>query len=198
MKSKLKSLFNTRNLVMMAALIALQIVLARYLSIQVDADLRISFETIPLALAGLWLGPLPGVLVALLSDILGTVIYGYGVYFPPISLGPMAFALICGIFSKYVFKGGMARNQDWWKVIVTVLAASIVNTFCIGLITTTWYNMLFANAEGTFSVLVWANLLKRLVSKPLTIAVCAVAVFLVNRAAYRPVVEKIVRPGISK
>lgn len=59
MKQNLKNTFSTRNLVLMAVLIAIQIVLARYLSVQVHEGLRISFETIPLALAGMWLGPLP-------------------------------------------------------------------------------------------------------------------------------------------
>ncbi len=192
MKQNLKNTFSTRNLVLMAVLIAIQIVLARYLSVQVHEGLRISFETIPLALAGMWLGPLPGVLVALLSDFLGVIIYGYGVYFPPISLGPMVFALICGLSTKYVFRSSLSENRDAWKVVLTVVVASIINTYGIGLLTTTWYQMLFANKEGTFSVLVAANFIQRLTTKPLTIAVVAVAVVLVNRAAYKPVVSKIV------
>ncbi len=192
MKQNLKNTFSTRNLVLMAVLIAIQIVLARYLSVQVHEGLRISFETIPLALAGMWLGPLPGVLVALLSDFLGVIIYGYGVYFPPISLGPMVFALICGLSTKYVFRSSLSETRDAWKVVLTVVVASIVNTYGIGLLTTTWYQMLFANKEGAFGALVAANLIQRLTTKPLTIAVVAVAVVLVNRAAYKPVVSKIV------
>lgn len=192
MKQNLKNTFSTRNLVLMAVLIAIQIVLARYLSVQVHEGLRISFETIPLALAGMWLGPLPGVLVALISDFLGVIIYGYGVYFPPISLGPMVFALICGLSTKYVFRSSLSENRDAWKAVLTVVVASIVNTYGIGLLTTTWYQMLFANKEGTFGVLVAANFIQRLTTKPLTIVVVAVAVVLVNRAAYKPVVSKIV------
>lgn len=192
MKQNLKNTFSTRNLVLMAVLIAIQIVLARYLSVQVHEGLRISFETIPLALAGMWLGPLPGVLVALISDFLGVIIYGYGVYFPPISLGPMVFALICGLSTKYVFRSSLSENRDAWKAVLTVVVASIVNTYGIDLLTTTWYQMLFANKEGTFGVLVAANFIQRLTTKPLTIVVVAVAVVLVNRAAYKPVVSKIV------
>lgn len=196
MKRNQNSIFNTRNLVMMAALIAVQIVLARYLSIQVHEGLRISFETIPLALAGMWLGPVAGVLVALLSDILGVVIYGYGVYFPPISLGPMVFALLCGLSTKYVFRSSLSETRDAWKAALTVVVASIVNTFGIGLLTTTWYQMLFANKEGAFWALVATNLAQRLATKPVTIVVVAAAVVLINRAAYRPVVAKIVgRPA---
>ena len=62
-KTSLKKTFSTQNLVMMAALIAIQIILTRFFSIQTDT-LRISFGSIPLVLAGMWLGPLCGAIVA--------------------------------------------------------------------------------------------------------------------------------------
>lgn len=191
MKRNQNSIFSTRNLVLMAVLIAIQIVLARYLAVQVNENLRISFETIPLALAGMWLGPLAGVLVAWISDFLGVIIYGYGVYFPPISLGPMAFALICGLSTKYVFRSSLSENRDAWKAALTVVVASIVNTFGIGLVTTTLYQMIIVGKDGTFAVLAAANLVQRLTTKPLTIVVVTAVVVLINRAVYRPVVAKI-------
>jgi ECF transporter S component (folate family) len=192
MNSK-KELFSTRNLVMMAVLTALQIILARFLSIQVNETLRISFETIPVALAGMWLGPLAGMLVALVSDILGTILSGYGVYFAPLSLGPMVFALICGVSVRYVFHSSLAERGDGWKVIATVVIAGVVNSFGIGLVATTLYQMIVVGKEGAFQALLWANLLQRLATKPLTIGVTAALVYLINRAAYHPVVEKIVK-----
>ena len=77
---KRNQVFSIHNLTMMAALTAIQIILARYLSIQSEM-FRFSFETIPLALAGLWLGPVPAMLVALVSDIIGFSLAGIGVYF---------------------------------------------------------------------------------------------------------------------
>lgn len=191
MKRNQNSIFSTRNLVLMAVLIAIQIVLARYLAVQVNENLRISFETIPLALTGMWLGPLAGVLVAWISDFLGVIIYGYGVYFPPISLGPMAFALICGLSTKYVFRSSLSENRDAWKAALTVVVASVVNTFGIGLATTTLYQMIIVGKDGTFAVLAAANLAQRLTTKPLTIVVVTAVVVLINRAVYRPVVAKI-------
>lgn len=191
MKRNQNSIFSTRNLVMMAALTAIQIVLARYLAIHVSDTLRISFETVPLALAGMWLGPLAGAAVALISDILGTIIYGYGVYFAPISLGPMLFAAICGWSVKYVFRSSLASTRDAWKVILTVVVAGIINAFGVGLVTTTLYQMIVVGKEGTFAVLAAANFLSRLTTKPLTVIVSAVLVCLINRAAYRPVVCQI-------
>lgn len=191
MKRTKHSILNTRSLVMMAALVAIQIVLARYLAIQVSETLRVSFETVPLALAGMWLGPVAGVLVALISDILGTIIYGYGVWFPPIALGPMFFAFLCGVGAKY-FNGGRQSTRNLVLMVTTVVVAGIINSFVIGLVTTTWYQMIVVGKEGAFTVLAWANFLSRLASKPAVIALNTLVVFLIDRAAYRPVVSRIV------
>ena len=50
---KRNHVFSTRNLAMMAALIAMQIILARFLSIQASDTLRVSFESVPVILAGM-------------------------------------------------------------------------------------------------------------------------------------------------
>ncbi len=191
MKRNSKSIFSTQNLVMMAALIAVQIVLARYLSIQVNEGLRISFETIPLALAGMWLGPVGGAVVALVSDLLGTIIYGYGVWFPPIALGPMFFAAFCGWGTKYIFRSSLADTRDTWKVVLLTAVAGVINSFVIGLLTTALYQMIIVGKEGSFLTLVVANLVGRLPTKPFVIAACSVLTALVNRAVYRPVVGRI-------
>jgi len=187
MKRKLSNLFNTRNLVMMGVLIAIEIILARFLSIQTET-LRISFETIPIGLAGIWLGPAAGALVALVSDILGTIISGYGVYFPPLSLGPVAFAVVCGLCTKYLFHQGIGATRDTWKVAFTAIVAGCLNSFVFGLVGVTLYQMVVVGRTDAFNVLIAANLLERLATKPLTIVACAAVMAVVNRAVYRPVV----------
>jgi len=192
MKLNQKTLFSTRNLVMMAVLTALQIILARYLSLQVSPTLRISFETIPVALAGMWLGPLSGAIMAFVSDLLGTIIYGYGTYFPPLCLGPVTMAVICGLCTKYIFKSSLSQLQDAWKVIAMMLVTGSLNSLLIGCATSTLYAMIIVGKEGTFPALFAINFTERLVTKPLLIIACAAVVCAVNQAAYRPVVQKIV------
>ena len=189
MKRNQHSILNTRNLVMMAILVAIQIILARYLSIQSEM-FRISFETIPLALAGIWLGPASGVIVALVADILGTVLSGIGLYFPPLSLGPMTFAFLCGISAN-----SLRKYQGIWEYVlmpVTVTLAGIINSFVVGVATFVWYQMAVMGTEGSFWDLAAINFGSRLATKPLTIIVSTLLVFLVDRAAYRPVVSRIV------
>ena len=192
MKRNQNGIFSTRNLILMAALIAMQIILARFLSIQVSDILRISFESVPVILAGMWLGPLSGAIVALVADILGTIIHGYGVWFPPIALGPILVGVISGLSTKYVFRSDLSSTRESWKVIATVLVAGIVNSFLIGTVTTTMYSIIVMGNTNAFSVLLWSNFLGRLASKPVTILVNAVLVAVVNRAVYRPVIRPIV------
>ncbi len=192
MKRNQNGIFSTRNLILMAALIAMQIILARFLSIQVSDILRISFESVPVILAGMWLGPLSGAIVALVADILGTIIHGYGVWFPPIALGPILVGVISGLSTKYVFRSDLSSTRESWKVVATGLVAGIVNSFLVGTVTTTMYSIIVMGNTNAFSVLLWSNFLGRLASKPVTILVNAVLVAVVNRAVYRPVIRPIV------
>lgn len=216
MKRNQNSIFSTRRLVLMAVLIAIQIVIARYLSVQTPT-LRISFETIPLALAGMWLGPLSGAIVALVSDILGTIISGYGVWFAPITLGPVCFAVLCGCATKYIFRSDLAETRDSWKVILVTVVAGAVNALLIGTVTVTLYNVIFTDASytfvdltkaffdgrildlvtnsienGKFAALLTAGFGERLLTKPIVIAICSVLIALIHRTAYRPVISRIV------
>ncbi len=188
-KSKL---FTPHNLALMSALIAMQIILARFLSIQVSDTLRISFESIPVILAGMWLGPIPGAIVAVVADFLGTIIHGYGAWFPPLVLGPMAVGILSGVSTKYIFRSPLAETRDTWKVAVTVVVVGILNSFLFGLIGSTLFSIMVAGNTTAFPVLLWTNLLQRLGSKPFTIAVNAVVVTVINRAVYKPVVRQIV------
>lgn len=192
MKRNQNGIFSTRNLILMAALIAMQIILARFLSIQASDILRISFESVPIVLAGMWLGPLSGAIVALTADILGTVLSGYGIWFPPIALGPILMGVISGLSTKYVFRSDLSSTRDSWKVILTVVVAGIVNSFLVGTVTTTMYSIIVMGNTNAFSVLLWTNFLGRLTTKPVTILVNAILVAVVNRAVYRPVIRPIV------
>lgn len=182
-------LFTTRNMAMMAVLVAINIILARFLSIQTDT-LRISFELIPLVLAGMWLGPVGGAIVAIVGDVLGVLLQGL-VWFPPLILGPLSTAILSGVATKYIFRSNLAAPRDTWKVVVTVVAVGILNSFCFGLIGSTCYAIMIKGNTTAFGALMWTNFLQRLATKPITIGIDTVVVTLVNRAVYKPVVSQI-------
>ena len=183
-------IFSTRSLTLMAALIAIQIILARFFSIQTDT-LRLSFEIIPVILAGMWMGPVCGAIVAVTADILGTIIQGYGAWFPPLVLGPLSTGILSGLSTKYIFRSSLAETRDTWKVALTVIITGILSSFVFGLVGSTLYSIIMKGNTTAFHILFWSNLLQRLATKPLTIAVDTVVVVVVNRAVYKPVVSHI-------
>ena len=153
--------------------------------------LRISFGSIPLVLAGMWLGPVCGAIVAVIADILGTIIQGYGAWFPPLVLGPLATGVISGLSTKYIFRSPLAETRDTWKVALTVIVTGILSSFVFGLVGSTLYSIIMKGNTTAFHILFWSNLLQRLATKPVTIAVDTVVVVIVNRAVYKPVVSHI-------
>lgn len=188
---KRNQVFSTHNLVMMAALAAMQIILARFLGIQVSDTLRLSFESIPVVLAGLWLGPLAGGIVGFVADTIGTMLSGY-TWFPPLALNPIMEGVVAGLLAKYFIRGDIGESRGAWKVALTAVITGILNAFVVGLIGSTLFSIMIMENTTAFPVLLGANLLQRLPTKPVTIAVNALAVAVVNRAVYKPVVRRIV------
>ena len=88
--------WSAKTIAMMGLLIALQIVASKYLSIKLSDSLRISIGDSFLILAGIWFGPVGGLLVGILADILGCVISGMGIL-PLMTVPPAAVGLLAGL-----------------------------------------------------------------------------------------------------
>lgn len=172
--------FAPRRLCMMGALIALQVILARFVGIQVNEGLRISFETIPILLSGLWLGPAAGALVGLLADLFGTLISGYGLYFPPLSVTPVLNAALCGLCFRYLWKGKLSLP----KALAMVIGVECVASLLCGTWALTWYYSLIVGKEMPFAVLLAA----RAPAKLVTMCLDGLLVWAVHRAVYPRVI----------
>ena len=96
METKQKNVWSTKTIAMMGLLIALQIVASKFLSIKISDSLRLSIADSFLILAGIWLGPVAGMLVGILADILGCVISGMGIL-PLMTVPPAAVGLLAGL-----------------------------------------------------------------------------------------------------
>ena len=177
--SKAKSFFSPKNLTIMAMLIALQIVLARFVGIQVSEGLRVSFETVPIMIAGLWLGPVAGLIVAFLSDFLGTIISGYGAYFVPLAITPILNGVLPSLAFRFIWK----NDVNIWKCVLTVIVTELISSIICGTYVLTWYYALFVpSKQATFSLLLVTRL-----PKLATIAVDTVLVTLVHCTMYKRV-----------
>lgn len=88
---------NTSRLIIIAFLIALEIILTRFLSINTPI-LRIGFGFMPVAMIGILYGPLWAGMAYALGDILGMLIFPSGPYFPGFTLTAFLTGLVYGFF----------------------------------------------------------------------------------------------------
>ena len=98
----MKRPMTTRVLVLSALMAAMSIVLARFCVIWITPSVRISFGNIPIMLAGLLFGPLPGALVGAVADIVGAAALSPYGWYPPLTIGPVLMGLLSGFFRKPV------------------------------------------------------------------------------------------------
>lgn len=80
-----KNKFSVRNMAEISLLIALQVILTRFLSIQTSI-VRIGFGFLPIALLGIMYGPYLAGISAIISDLLGFMMFPVGGYFPGFTL----------------------------------------------------------------------------------------------------------------
>ncbi len=128
--------FTTRNIVIMGILVAMNIVFTRLLSIQ-TATIRIGFGFVPIAVAGMLLGPIPAGLVAVLGDVIGMFINATGAFHPGITLNAFLTGLVFGLF--------LYKNQKLWRV----LAAVAVNQGILSLFLQSYWLFGLYNMSGT-------------------------------------------------
>lgn len=92
-----------KRLSMMAMLVALQIVLSKFLMLQVTSSVRLSIDSVPILLSGIWFGPLAGGIVGLLSDLLGTLLFPTaGLYYPPLTIAFLLIGVSAGLFGRLI------------------------------------------------------------------------------------------------
>ncbi|NLI53112.1 MAG: folate family ECF transporter S component [Clostridiales bacterium] len=93
----------TKRLSLLAMFIALQIVLSKFLMLQLSGSIRLSIDGVPILLAGIWFGPIAGGVVGALADLLGTVLFPTaGAYYPPLTVAFFLIGFSAGIFAKIV------------------------------------------------------------------------------------------------
>lgn len=96
MKEK-KTKISVRNITLMAMLIAIEIVLSRFCSIQAW-NVKIGFAFIAPVTAAILMGPAQAAVVAGVADVLGTLMFPIGPYFPGFTLNSCLNGLVWGLF----------------------------------------------------------------------------------------------------
>ena len=88
---------NTEKLVITAILIALEIILTRFVGISTPM-LRISFGFLPMVIVAMYYGPIWGGGAYALADVLGSLIFPTGAYFPGFTVSACLTGIIYGLF----------------------------------------------------------------------------------------------------
>lgn len=115
---------NLKVLVCAALLTAISIVLGKYLAINPTVFLRISFENLPILMAGMFFGPVIGGVVGAGADLIGCFLVGYAIN-PIITLGSALVGVISGTISFFAFP----KRSGWrgtWRVFIPVMISHII------------------------------------------------------------------------
>ncbi len=142
-----KNFLRTKKMVTIALLIALNIVIVRFLSVQTEF-LRISFGFVPTSLCSMLFGPWIGAGSAFLADFLGMVVNSKGLaYFPGFGISEALYGLSYGLFLYQ-------RKKNFSSITLCVLLQTLVIDIGLG---TFWLWILYHNP-------VWTTILARTIS----------------------------------
>ncbi|MBQ7726323.1 MAG: folate family ECF transporter S component [Clostridia bacterium] len=107
-----------------ACLTALSIIFGKFLAINIGTSFRLSFENLPILLAGYYFGSVTGFAVAFVADITGCVMVGYSIN-PIITLGAAFIGLIAGLF------GSVPVQNKLLKAVMTVVPAHMIGSVIV-------------------------------------------------------------------
>ena len=148
----------TRTLVSCALLAALAVVLARLIIPMFNATTRYSIEAVPIFLAGMLFGPIPGMLVGFVSDAVGCLFSGYG-YNPLFALPPLLYGLCGGLFQPMLVQ----------KVSIGRIALAFLPAVVLGSILYQSWSLAFVyNSQGAFRASFLYQLWKRTIQFSIT------------------------------
>lgn len=117
-----------RLTVFAALLAAISIVCGKYLAFNVGEFIRFSFENLPIIFAGMAFGPIIGIMVGVVADLIGCLLVGYAIN-PIITVAAAVIGLISGIY-RYLPRAN-SRMGYFLKISLTVLAAHLVGSVVI-------------------------------------------------------------------
>jgi len=163
------------TLVTCALLVAIQIVLVRFCSIQTPFQ-RISFGFVPMSMAGIMFGPFYSCVVAALADFLGAILFPTGgAFWPGFTIVAAFTGLAYGIL--YEKPGSFHNTRQWFtRLIVAELVVNLFVNVVLGTI-----NLYFMYGVGAF-----ANIPVRLAKNIVMIPIEIVIITALNRALVRP------------
>lgn len=168
----------TKKIVLSAMLLALLIVLSRFLSIKTPI-LVISLSFVPIMMSAIWLGPKYSLAIAALGDLIGAILFPFGAYFPGYTLSQLLTGLIYGLF---LYKKPGQEISDG-KFIIKLIVSSVLVLGLIGvLLTSLWVHI----TAGKSYVAVMAG---RITTQVIMLPIQVVTIFILEKLT-RPITKK--------
>lgn len=116
---------STSVLVLSALLIAMSIVLGKLLAFNIGDSIRVSFENLPLLMAGIFFGPYIGAAVGAGADIIGCLIVGYSIN-PIITIGAALIGFVSGFISHK-----LVTSRTYPSILACVLPAHALGSMLV-------------------------------------------------------------------
>ena len=117
--------FSSRTLAYAGVLVAMNVVLTRLAAIPIGPILRITVGSVPIILAGLWLGPVAGGLSGAAGDLIGCVISGFAPN-PLITLSAALTGILPALFRPFIM--GRSAGVRRFLRLLLVLAGTMLVT----------------------------------------------------------------------
>ena len=127
------SRFSIKSLTLASLLIALEVVLSRFLSISAW-NTKIGFAFVPVVLAALLLGPLCAGVVGALADFLGALLFPVGAFFPGFTMTAFLMGVCYGLF--------LYRKQSFPRILGAVAVHQLVLSL---LLNSLWISLLYGS-----------------------------------------------------
>lgn len=132
--------FSVHDVVFCAMMLAMQVVLSRFLSIQTPF-VKFGFAFIPISIVGMMYGMPASILVCALSDLIGALLFPIGAYFPGFTLTAALMGISYGFFLKNLPAAGKG------KALCRIVAAIFINQFILSLFLNSYW-ITFTSGKG--------------------------------------------------
>lgn len=123
--------FDVKKLVQISLLIAIEVILTRFCSINTPI-VRIGFGFLPIAIIAMMYGPLSAGIAYAIGDILGVMLFSTGQFFPGFTLTAFLTGIVYGVFLYN-------KPKTWPRIIGAVLIVCLVINLGLD---TLWLNIL--------------------------------------------------------
>ena len=153
-----------KKIILTAVLIAMQIILSRFLSIKTPI-LKDAFAFIPSIICAIWLGVKWTVLLNVLGDIIGATLFPTGAFFIGYTISTAISGLIYGVLLYKKEDNSFTDKQFIIRLIISVILVTCISN--IGL-NTLWISITTGKA---FIVLLGTRIIKELIMIPIQIVV---------------------------